>query len=294
MGRRRLDRLRRRRARAVRDRLHAAADRATGGGPPRREGDGLARSRARRRRSTADRSSLADLAGNVVVVNFWATWCKPCREEQPELERVLAATIATGASTFLGVNERDDTAKPPARGSRSSTCTYPSIVDESGSWADDFALFGYPDTYVVDAAGHDPVGDLRADRRGAQLRRCSIDGVLVPSTSARCARPQRPIGASASSATAPNSAARYDDRVREHAPRAIRRRLAPQPKRPVHEDAAEHDRGAEVDRPHVPDRVQQQRRRRTARASRGRSDAASRPRPSRRGASARPPPRSRR
>jgi cytochrome c biogenesis protein CcmG/thiol:disulfide interchange protein DsbE len=123
-------------------------------------------------------ASLADLLGNVVVVNFWATWCKPCREEQPELEQVHRDYRGRGVS-FLGVNERDDSAAARAW-VREFHVTYPSIVDEPGSWADDFGLFGYPDTFVVDAGGTIRWA-IYGQTSGAQLREI-LDRVLAPSS----------------------------------------------------------------------------------------------------------------
>lgn len=96
-------------------------------------------------------AALADLRGEVVVVNFWATWCDPCRDEQPELVQ-LSADYRERGVRFLGVNERDDIAKARAW-VKEFDVPYPSIVDEPGSWADDFAFFGLPDTYVIDRAG---------------------------------------------------------------------------------------------------------------------------------------------
>lgn len=95
--------------------------------------------------------ALADLRGDVVVVNFWATWCVPCRDEQPALERIRRNYRGRGVE-LLGVDERDDVAAARAWVEEFSV-TYPSIQDPSGSWADDFELFGYPDTVVIDASG---------------------------------------------------------------------------------------------------------------------------------------------
>ncbi len=120
-------------------------------------------------------TSLADRRGSVVVVNFWATWCGPCRAEQPDLERIHRAYQDRGVE-FLGVNERDDPAAARAWVAKFEV-TYPSIVDEAGAWADDFALFGYPDTFVVDADG-----TIRwviyGQTDGPQLR-AAIDQVLT-------------------------------------------------------------------------------------------------------------------
>lgn len=95
--------------------------------------------------------ALADFRGDVVVVNFWATWCVPCRDEQPALERIRRAYQGQGVE-FLGVDERDGLAEARAW-IEEFDVTYPSIQDPSGSWADDFELFGYPDTFVIDASG---------------------------------------------------------------------------------------------------------------------------------------------
>ena len=96
-------------------------------------------------------AALADLRGSVVVVNFWASWCTPCRAEQPQLVQ-LSEEYRDRDVEFMGVTERDDTAKARAW-VKEFDVPYPSIIDEPGAWADDFAFFGLPDTYVIDRAG---------------------------------------------------------------------------------------------------------------------------------------------
>ena len=93
----------------------------------------------------------ADYAGRVVVVNFWATWCGPCEDEQPALQEVWGEYEDRGVS-FVGVNYRDDAAAADAWIERFGV-TYPSVEDAAGGWADDFSLAGAPTTYVADAAG---------------------------------------------------------------------------------------------------------------------------------------------
>jgi cytochrome c biogenesis protein CcmG/thiol:disulfide interchange protein DsbE len=94
---------------------------------------------------------LPGLAGKIVVLNFWATWCLPCRREAPGLERLSVATRSEGVR-FLGVNERDDSAAARAFVSEFKI-TFPSASDPSGSLADDYALFGMPTTFVIDPTG---------------------------------------------------------------------------------------------------------------------------------------------
>ncbi len=95
--------------------------------------------------------SPSDYAGHVTVVNFWATWCDPCEEEQPALQQVWTEYRERGVD-FVGVNYRDDSAAASAWIDRFGV-TYPSVADAPGGWADDFALRGAPTTYIADADG---------------------------------------------------------------------------------------------------------------------------------------------
>lgn len=93
----------------------------------------------------------ASLDDRVVLVNFWATWCGPCRQEQPELNGIEAEYGDRGLAV-VGVNERDDPAAARAWVEEFDVA-YPSIVDEPGAFADDFDFVGLPATYLVDRAG---------------------------------------------------------------------------------------------------------------------------------------------
>jgi thiol-disulfide isomerase/thioredoxin len=88
--------------------------------------------------------------GEVVVVNFWASWCGPCRKEQPGLERLWAEYGERGTQ-FLGVNFRDDPAAARAYLDEFDV-TYPSVADD-GLIAHRFRVPYLPATVLVDRSG---------------------------------------------------------------------------------------------------------------------------------------------
>jgi DsbE subfamily thiol:disulfide oxidoreductase len=94
---------------------------------------------------------LADFRGDVTVVNVWATWCGPCRAEQPALVRVSRRYADRGVR-FVGLNYQDNRAAAQAWIDEFHV-PYDSLVDEQGRYADDLGFPYLPDTYVVDADG---------------------------------------------------------------------------------------------------------------------------------------------
>ena len=91
----------------------------------------------------------ADYRGKVVLVNFWGTWCGPCRREQPILQK-LSGDYA-GEVQFIGVDFMDDQAAA-REFIREFGVTYPSVVDD-GPLAHEFGVPYAPATFLVDRAG---------------------------------------------------------------------------------------------------------------------------------------------
>ena len=92
---------------------------------------------------------LESLRGRPVVVNFWATWCVPCFEEQAALN---AAARTFGEVQFIGVVYEDDEARTQAFLAKQGS-SYPSLLDPDGRTAIAFGVFGVPETFFIDGAG---------------------------------------------------------------------------------------------------------------------------------------------
>ncbi len=94
---------------------------------------------------------LRDFAGEVLVLNFWASWCAPCRVEAPHLQSVWAAYRSKGVR-FLGVDHQDQRA-PAMEFQRRFGITYPSVFDPGGKLAQQYGLLGLPTTLIVAPEG---------------------------------------------------------------------------------------------------------------------------------------------
>jgi cytochrome c biogenesis protein CcmG/thiol:disulfide interchange protein DsbE len=105
------------------------------------------------------KQSLAAYKGKVVVLNFWASWCEPCRQESPLLER-WHGRLKEHGGTVLGVDVLD--VADDARGFvRDYKLTYPQLRDGDGNVLGKYGVIAYPETFVLDRRGK-----IAATRRG--------------------------------------------------------------------------------------------------------------------------------
>lgn len=105
-------------------------------------------------------SQIADNLGEWTLVNFWASWCEPCRNEAPVLERFWRAHREQGV-VVLGVN-LDDTTPDAVAFIEEFGLTYPQLRSRSGAeWRDDYGMTGFPESFLLDSDG-----DVVVIRRG--------------------------------------------------------------------------------------------------------------------------------
>jgi len=103
---------------------------------------------------------LSELRGKVVLVNFWATWCPPCRKELPSMERLWRQLKDQGL-VVLGVNVAEDGNAVFAFSNGLETpLSFPLLLDEDGTVTQSWPVQGLPTTFLVDKQGRIAFGAI--------------------------------------------------------------------------------------------------------------------------------------
>ena len=118
--------------------------------------------------------SLSELRGSVVMLDFWSSWCPPCRQEAPVLAQLYREYEGRNVK-FVGVAIWDDP-EDVARYVREFGLTYPNVLDERGRIAIDYGVRGIPEKFFIDSEGNMVrkfVGPINV-----QKLRDTLDGLL--------------------------------------------------------------------------------------------------------------------
>jgi cytochrome c biogenesis protein CcmG/thiol:disulfide interchange protein DsbE len=117
---------------------------------------------------------LEDLKGKVVVLNFWASWCKPCEEEAADLEAAWRIYQPRGDVVFLGVDYVDTETEARAYLEKFDI-TYPNGPDLRTKISQAFRIRGVPETYIIDQEGK-----LAAFKISPFISLVEIQGMIDP------------------------------------------------------------------------------------------------------------------
>jgi len=123
----------------------------------------------------------ADLLGKVTIVNVFASWCVPCRQEQPALNALARQFAGNDRIQLVGINYKDPPDKAAAFLDEVGNPYVAIGSDRDGRVGIDWGVYGVPETYVVDAAGvvrHKFIGPLTGNEIGAEMQR-QIEAALA-------------------------------------------------------------------------------------------------------------------
>lgn len=120
--------------------------------------------------------SLAEYRGRPVVINIWATWCHPCLNELPELQNLQDARKDAGLAV-LEINYKEQR-EPVAAFIKKNNYAFEVLLDEKGTLAEKYQMFGLPTSYFVDRAGviqYTYMGEMTKEIINDGLKKISVE-----------------------------------------------------------------------------------------------------------------------
>ena len=100
-----------------------------------------------------DLITLSDLRGKVILVNIWASWCPPCREEMPAINRVYQEYESQGFEVLAVNTTYQDNEEDAAAFAQNLGLTFPILLDRTGEIRQLYLLRGLPSSYFIDREG---------------------------------------------------------------------------------------------------------------------------------------------
>jgi len=120
---------------------------------------------------------MSESRGQVVVLNFWATWCEPCREEMPLLQARYHGKGSSAGLLVVGINTGDTQAEVRAYGD-TLDLTFPLVLAPGREIEALYRIRGYPTTFFIDEAGviqHVHVGSMDSETLDGYLRSMGLN-----------------------------------------------------------------------------------------------------------------------
>ncbi len=99
-----------------------------------------------------EKVSLSQLRGKVIIVNFWATWCPPCKAEMPSME-TLYQTFKEDDLVLLAINVEKDGRKAVTRFLQESPYSFPILLDSEAQVQNLYGVFQFPESFIIDRNG---------------------------------------------------------------------------------------------------------------------------------------------
>jgi peroxiredoxin len=140
---------------------------------------------------------LSQLKGKVVMLNVWTTWCPPCRQEMPTMER-LYQRLKSSEVLMLAVSQDVDGRNTVVPYLQEGGFTFPVLLDVRGEVGKKYGVTGYPETFIIDRQGkvvyhHIGYNDWSQPTVETALRRLADQGVWGGWTDGKTTGEQAPL-----------------------------------------------------------------------------------------------------